>query len=195
MSNVVWSLSPFNVLFLTDFVQLKLTLFLTHAIAYRNMTSPCGWWWSSCLSVACSFPYSGEIIWTVNVFESLDIVWEKPCVFKIYIIEMMQGDDPWLCFWLCCSKLFIFHPLYSNILMKKNKSVEFVTCNYSPDGMLVLSLSIFKQYNHDNNTTEFHWSMHSNSHCIRISASCCRNTQPANHRYTCQKTLRAWQRL
>lgn len=38
----------------------------------------------------------------------------------------------------------------------KKISVEFLTCNYSPDGILVLSLSISKQYNHDNNTIEFH---------------------------------------
>lgn len=45
--------------------------------------------------------------------------------------------------------------------------------------MLVLSLSIFKQYIH-NNTIEFHKSMHSNSHCIRISASCFRRDTPAS---------------
>ncbi len=58
--------------------------------------------------------------------------------------------------------------------------MAFVTCNYSPDSMLVLPLSIFKQYIHDNDTIGLHKSVYSNSHRIRISASCCRRDTPAS---------------
>lgn len=114
--------------------------------------------------------------------------------FKFILLKWCRG---WSLALLLAVLFSTFY--FSSIVLKhfneKKKSVEFLTCNYSPDGMLVLSLSTFKQYNHDDNTIEFHWSMHSNSHRIRISASRCRNTQPANHQYTCQKTWRAWQRL
>jgi len=61
---------------------------------------------------------------------------------------------------------------------KKKKSVEFVTCKYSPDSILVLSLSIFIQNIRNNTTIPQIYAL--NSHCIRISASCCRkDTQPA----------------
>lgn len=84
-----------------------------------------------------------------------------------YITEMIKGGRslPPAPLLAVLFPTFIFHPLYSNILMEKKGGVEFVTCNYSPDDMLVLSLSIYKQYTHDdddNNTTEFHESMHSN---------------------------------
>ena len=60
-----------------------------------------------------------------------------------------------------------------------------------------------KQYTHDNNnnnnnnTIEFHKSMYSNSHCIRISASCCRSDTPASKTTSIHVSgpWRAWQRL
>lgn len=70
------------------------------------------------------------------------------------------------------------HPFYSKFL--KEKECGIVTCNDSPNSMLVLFLSIFKQYIHENNTIEFPKSMYSNSHCIRKSVSCCRRDTPAS---------------
>lgn len=46
--------------------------------------------------------------------------------------------------------------------------------------IVCLSSPSFKHYIHDRNTIEFHKSTNSNSHCIRISASCCHRDTPAS---------------
>lgn len=110
-------------------------------------------------------------------------------MFKMYHNKIMQELFLGPTFG-CVVLTFIFHPLYSNLLMEKT-SVAFVTCNNSPGSMLVLSLSILKQCIHDN-------TYNSTNLCIQIPVSfeywrhfATGKLQPANHKYTCQKTWRA----
>lgn len=77
-------------------------------------------------------------------FESLDMFIRR-LVFKIYNIVIMQEWILGPTFGCVVPNFYFF-----THCAKKKKGVAFVTCNYSPDSMLVLSLSIFEQYIHGN---------------------------------------------
>lgn len=146
--------------------------------------------------ISCLFiSLLGGKIWTVNVFESLDVVWKTPRVLNLQYWSNARVD-PRSHFGYVVPNIYFSPVLLKLFNWGVKKSVPFVTCNNSPDGMLVLSLLIYSI--HDNNPIEFHKSMYSNSHCIRISASCCCRETPASKPQvycTCQQTWQAWQRL
>lgn len=77
---------------------------------------------------------------------TLKILFEKSLVLIEIMQELILGPT-----FGCVVPNFYFSP---TVLKPFNgeKNVAFVTCNYSPDNILVLSLSVFKQYIHDNYT-------------------------------------------